>query len=105
MSGLDRICGFPCPRQEIAETVRGVAIGHSLQDIGEVGVGFDAIQLRGFDQRAEDGPAPGAAIAAGEQMVLAAKGHRPFILPMSAKSGKFTIFGIPMSGGKSAFGG
>jgi hypothetical protein len=46
-----------------------------------------------------------AAIAAGEQMVLAAKGHRPFILPMSAKSGKFTIFGIPMSGGKSAFGG
>ena len=36
---------------------------------------------------------------------LRAGGHRPFILPMSVKSGKFTIFGIPTSDGKSAYGG
>ena len=74
MSDLDRICDFPRPWQEIAEAVGGVAIGHPLKDVGEICVGFDTIEFRAFDQRAEDGPAFCASIAACKQMVLAAKG-------------------------------
>lgn len=43
----------------------------------------------------------GAAIGAGEERILAIERHRPFILPMSGKSERFTIPGIPISAEKS----
>ena len=53
-----------------------MAVGHALENVLEVGVGFAIVELGGGDQRAHDGPAVGAAIGPGEQMVLAAKGNR-----------------------------
>jgi len=76
MSGLDGIFCFPSPWQEFADPIGRVTIGHASQDIGEPGIGFDAIELRRFDQRAEESPAFSTAIAAGEQVVLAAEGNR-----------------------------
>ena len=75
------------------------------EGIGQPSLRIDVVEPGGLDQRVEHGGALSAAIGAAEQPCLAPKGHRPFILPMSAKSGKFTIFGIPILGGKSAFGG
>jgi hypothetical protein len=40
-----------------------------------------------------------------EQMILSAKSHHPFILPMSAMIWKFIIAGIPSSVRRSACGG
>lgn len=39
-----------------------------------------------------------------EESVLPVEGQRPFILPMSAKRGKFIIVGIPISAGMSSCG-
>ena len=50
-----------------------------------------------LDQRGDNRPIHSALVAAGEQCVLPIKRHRPFILPMSAKSGRFIIVGIPIS--------
>ena len=43
----------------------------------EVGIGLDAVKFAAFDQRTEHSPSMAAAIAAGEEMVLAAKCNRP----------------------------
>ena len=73
--------------------------------VGEIAIGLDIVELGGLDQRADCCPASAAIVGAGEEMILAAKGHHPFILPMSAKSGKFIIVGIPISAGRSSCGG
>jgi hypothetical protein len=75
-SGLDMNLRFPGPRQQFVETVDGMSIDHARQDVGEVSVGFDAVEFAGFDQRADCCPACPAAVTAGEQMVLAAERHR-----------------------------
>jgi hypothetical protein len=54
-----------------------MAVGYALQNVLEVGIGFAVVEPGGRDQRADDGPAVGAAIRTGEQMVLAAEGLRP----------------------------
>ena len=49
----------------------------SLEGGLEVGVGLDAVQLRGFDQRGDTAPGGGAFIVAREQCVLAIEGDWP----------------------------
>jgi hypothetical protein len=51
-----------------------VTIGQALQHILQVGERLNVVEFRGSDQRDDDGPAPGAAIRSGEEMVLAAEG-------------------------------
>src|SRR5688572_24065933 len=53
-----------------------MTIDQALQHILEIGIGFDLIELRGLDERAYHGPAFATAIGAGEQVILAAEGHR-----------------------------
>jgi hypothetical protein len=64
-------------------------------------VRIHAVQLAGFDQRGDDGPVLGTGIVTGKERVLPVERNRPFILPMSAKSGKFIIVGIPFSAKRS----
>jgi hypothetical protein len=66
-SCLDKIRGFPGPRQQRVEAVDGISVDHSGEHVSEIGVGFDAVQLAGFDQRADDCPAIPTAVAAGEE--------------------------------------
>jgi hypothetical protein len=72
-SCLDKNHGFPGPRQQRVEAVDGISIDHSGEHVSEIGVGFDAVQFAGFDQRAEDCPTIATTVTAGEQVVLAAE--------------------------------
>jgi len=47
-----------------------MALDDQRDDGGHVGLGIDAVELAGFDQRGDDGPVAGAAVRAGEQGVL-----------------------------------
>src|SRR5262249_56520762 len=50
-----------------------MALGHALEDVLEVGERLDVVELGGGDERANGGPAGGATVGSGEQMVLAAE--------------------------------
>ena len=54
-----------------------MTVDRALEHISDIGVWLDLIELRGFDQRYNRGPTLRAAIAAGEQMILAAERDRP----------------------------
>lgn len=54
-----------------------MAVGHALERIFEVGIGLDPTEFCGCEKRGDDGPSIGAAVGAGEQMVLASQRHRP----------------------------
>jgi hypothetical protein len=84
----------PVPGQELVEAAYGMAVGHALEHVLQVSVGLAVVELSGADQRADDGPAVGAAIGPGEKMVFAAKGNHPVILPISGQRSRSTIAGI-----------
>ena len=71
-----------------------MTIGDAVQDVGQVGVRLDVVELGGHDQRTAMRPALGAAIGAGEQMVLAAERNHPVILPISGRRSRSIIAGI-----------
>src|SRR3546814_11270242 len=58
---------------EFVESVGRMALDHAGEHIAEPGIGFDAVELGGLDQRANHGPAMTAAVASGEQMVFPAE--------------------------------
>ena len=67
----------PIPGEEFVEPAHGMAVGHALEDVFEIGERLDVIELCGGDERADGGPADAAAVRAGEQMVLAAERDGP----------------------------
>jgi hypothetical protein len=69
--------GLPGPRQKLIQAVCRVACDHAGENIAKPSVGLDAVELGGFDQRADNGPTVAATVTASEQMVLAAEGYRP----------------------------
>jgi hypothetical protein len=70
-------------------------IGQAGEDVGEPGLGVDAVQLRGFDQRVHGGRAFATAIRAGEGPVVATDRDRAVILPMSGRRSRSIIAGTP----------
>ncbi len=46
----------PGPREEFGETAVGPVVDELGQDVGEVGLGIDAVQLAGLDQRGQTSP-------------------------------------------------
>src|ERR1700756_1715273 len=76
-SGIDgslSLCGLPGPGQQRAQLVGfGPGRNDTLEDIAQIGEGLDAIELGRLDQRGDDGPAFGALIGAGEEVVLGAE--------------------------------
>lgn len=60
----------PVPRQQLVESVVRMAVDHPLENVAQIGVGFDLVEPAGLDQRADRRPARAAAVAAREQMVL-----------------------------------
>jgi len=53
--------------------VGGIAIGHALEDVGEVTFGLSAVELGGLDERVDASPAAGTPITFCKQVILAAK--------------------------------
>ncbi len=55
----------------------GMAVCEPFENVLQVGIGLDVVELCGGDERGDDGPAVGASIGAGKEMVLAPEGDRP----------------------------
>jgi hypothetical protein len=66
----------PIPGQQFVDAIDRM-IGDASDDVGEPHLGIDVIEASGLDERVHDGGS-----AAGEEIVLAPQGHRPFILPV-----------------------
>ena len=94
--GYDLRLGRPVPRQQLVEAVVHVIVD-AVEDVGEVGLRIKAAHLRALDERHRARQGFAAGIRSGEEPVFPPDAHRPFILPMSVKSGKFIIVGIPIS--------
>lgn len=54
-----------------------MAVCEVFENVLQVSIGLDAIELCGGDERGDDGPAVGATIRAGKEMVLAPERDRP----------------------------
>jgi len=54
-----------------------MTVCYALEDVVDVGLGLDAVEFCSLDEGADHGPAGAAAVAAGEEMVLAAERHGP----------------------------
>ena len=68
-------------------------IGDAGDDVGEPGLGVDIVHLRGFDERIQDRGAAAAGVGTGEEVVLAAEGNLPLILPGLEPKSRFIIAG------------
>jgi hypothetical protein len=67
----------PVPGQQLVEAARWIPAGHALKHGGEIGEGFDVVELGGGDEGADRCPALGTTIGSGEQMVFTAQRDRP----------------------------
>lgn len=72
-SGLDRLCGLPVPRQQLIDSIYRMSVDHAIEHVAQIGVGFDAVHLAGFDQRAQRRPSGATLIGARKKMILSAK--------------------------------
>ena len=92
-----RCCCSVTPRQKLVEP-GDLVVCNASKGIGEPCLRINAVQLGGFDQGISDGGRLAATLGADEEVIFAAEGQFPFILPMSGKFVAFTIDGMPISG-------
>lgn len=50
-SALDRIRGFPGPRQQVIEAVDRISVDQAREDVAQIGVGLDVVKLAGLNHR------------------------------------------------------
>ena len=76
--GLDvSVCfGSPGPGQELGDPAVGPVVDELGENVGEVGLGIDAVQLAGLDQRGEHRPVFRPLVAAGEEGIFSGEGNR-----------------------------
>ena len=67
-AGQDQVESDDGSRKVVAPA-GGMAVGHAVENVLEVDVGFAVIELGGGDQRADDGPAIGAAIGTANRAI------------------------------------
>ena len=58
------------PRKQFVDVALLVACNDGAECCGQPGVGIDAVELAGFDQRGDDGPVLGTGIMTGKERVL-----------------------------------
>ena len=63
----------PIPGQELIKAPHGMAVGHALEDVLEIGEGLHVVELCGGDEGTNGGPSLSATVGAGEEVVLAPK--------------------------------
>ena len=63
------------PREEIVDLALGMTVYDTGEDIGEVGLGIDAVEFAGLDQRCDDGPMFAAPVGAGEERIFTIQGN------------------------------
>ena len=92
------VCFLPIPWQELIEPVHGMAIGHALKDVLEIGEGLNVVEFCSGDERTNGGPPCAAIIGACEQVVLTPERNLPVILPISGKRSRSIIAGTRFLG-------
>jgi len=73
-------------------------IGDAGEPVGEVVLRVEAVELGALDQGVDCCGAAAAGIGAGKQVILAAEGNRPVILPISGRRSKSIIDGTHSMG-------
>ena len=68
--------GSPSSRQEFVAAIVRPEIDEADENIGQIGLGLDAVQFTGLYQRSQDRPIFGAVIMTREESILAGKGLR-----------------------------
>jgi hypothetical protein len=63
------------PGEKFIDAGLRMAVDDPGEDVGEVGLGIDAVELASLDERGDDGPMFSAAIGAGEERILAIEGN------------------------------
>src|SRR5260370_31318464 len=79
-----------------------MAVDDAADDVGEVGLWFDADELAGLDQGSDGRPVLGPAVGAGEECILPIEGNRGVILPISGRKSRFTTDGTHFTGERFA---
>lgn len=69
--------GYVGPRQKIVDLALRMAGDDAGDDVGEVGVRFDAVELATLNERGDCRPVLGAAVRAGKERVFTVQGNRP----------------------------
>ena len=69
-------CGSPSPRQEFVQAIVRPKVDEADENIGQIGLGLDAVQFTGLYQRSQDRPTFGAVIMTREESILAGKSLR-----------------------------
>lgn len=93
------------PRQKLIDSALLVAVDNGGKRGGQIHLRINGVELTGLNERGDGRPVLGSGVMARKERVLPIEAHCPFILPMSAKSEKFTTVGIPISAGRSVSGG
>ena len=68
-------------------------VGDAGEHVGKIVLRVEGVELGALDQRVEGSGAAATGIGAGKQIILAANGNRPVILPMSGGKLKFITGG------------
>jgi hypothetical protein len=83
---------LPVPGQEFGNSP-GRVVRDADEHVGEVVLRIETVELGAFDQRVDRGGAAAAGIRASKQVILAANGNRPVILPISGRRSRSIITG------------
>ena len=78
-------------------------ITDAAEDVRQVGLRIKAVHLGGLNDGHGTRQGFGTGACTREEPIFASYCHRPFILPMSAKSGRSIIVGTPILAGASVF--
>src|SRR5665213_2050046 len=74
--GLEIWRGGIGPWQEIVDLAVGMVVDDPGDDVGEVGLGLDAAELAGLDERGDDGPVFTTGVGAGEESIFSVERDR-----------------------------
>ena len=88
---------MPVPGQEFGDPPRRV-VSDAGEQVGEIVLRIETVELGALDQGVDRSGAVAAGIGAGKQIILAANGNRPVILPMSGRRSRSIIAGTHIMG-------
>ena len=88
---------MPIPGQEFGNAPRRM-VGDADEHVGEIVLRVETVELGTLDQGVDCSGAAASGIGAGKQIILAANGNRPVILPISGRRSKSIIDGTHSMG-------
>ena len=88
----------PVPRQQLGEARARPALGHLVDDAGQIGMRIEAGQLGRFNNGIDMRGSTTAFVAAQEQIIFSCNCNLAVIVPMSGRMSLYIIAGIRSTG-------